>query len=150
MGVSSSKATVWPLLEPIQTTRLSSRRLPHGFQESEVESFALAAFLEDYCVVSTNRVLSRGYLDGLESILAQADPSCDVAQASKIMALVNFGNRWHRPALVHKARVIYSALLSSFRKTMSNNSTSRTIQSLLTAVLLGLYEVRLDIVISRF
>jgi hypothetical protein len=43
--------------------------------------------------------------------------------------------------LLQKAEALYFDLLPSFRWTISNEGKSTTIHSLITAVLLGLYEV---------
>ena len=85
--------------------------------------------------------MSRGYLDDLESLLAHAGPSSDIANAAKIAAFASLGNKTGDPHLIHRASILYSDLLCSFQVTMSNAATSNTIESLTTAVLLGLYEV---------
>jgi hypothetical protein len=45
--------------------------------------------------------------------------------------------------LLQKAKTLYFDLLPSFRWTISNEGKSTTIHSLITAVLLGLYEVNI-------
>ena len=111
------------------------------YDEEQVEKHALQTFFLDYCVTSTDRSLSRGYLDGLESLLLHAGPLSEVSQAAKIVALANLGNKSNSPGLLDRARLLYSQLLHSFQSTLSNPSTSPTIEVFMTAVLLGLYEV---------
>lgn len=101
----------------------------------------LADFLDDYCIVSRNKSLSRGYLDNLRSLLANAGPSSDITKAAMVAGLASIGNKLGEPDLVHEANILYSDLLGSFQVTMSRGATSNTIESLTTAVLLGLYEV---------
>jgi hypothetical protein len=115
------------------------------FNDSEIEQMALAAFLEDYCISSKNKALSRGYLDNLGSLLAHGEPSSDLAKATKIAALANLGNKLGEPGLVYQAKLSYLDLLVSFQVTMSNPATANTIESLAAAVLLGLYEVCLRV-----
>jgi hypothetical protein len=88
--------------------------------------------------------LSRGYLYDLESLLAHAGPSSDIAKAAKIAAFASLGNKIDEPDLIYRANMLYSDLLRSFRVTMSKAATSNTIESLTTTVLLGLYEVCLE------
>jgi hypothetical protein len=98
--------------------------------------------LHDYCLIPEHYLLSRGYLDGLETLLAVAGPSSDLAQATKVVALASIGTKLNRPGLVHKARILYLEMLQSLQVIISNAGMARTAESLMTAVLLGLYEVR--------
>lgn len=61
--------------------------------------------------------------------------------AANIAALAHFGNKLGDIDLIKRANVLYSDLLQSFQVTISNVDTSCTIESLIAAVLLGLYEV---------
>ena len=142
---SPPEPTVQSFESQIQYPTPSPESLPqHGLNDSEIEHRALSAFLYDYCIVSKNRSLSRGYLDDLESLLADAGPSSDIAKAAKIAAFASLGNKIGEPDLIYRANLLYSDLLRSFQVTMSNATTSNTIESLTTAVLLGLYEVCLE------
>jgi hypothetical protein len=107
----------------------------------EIESLASQTFISDYCISSSNRTVSRGYLNGLESLIAKAGPASTVSQSCKIISLANLGKKAASPMLLQKAETLYFDLLPSFRWTISNEGESTTIQSLITAVLLGLYEV---------
>lgn len=133
-----------PILAPVNTSPSTSEGTAQSDEESQVEEQALSAFLYDYCVTSANNLLSRGYLDGLESLLAHAGPNSELALASKVVAFASQGKKLGRPSLLHKASVLYSSLLCSFRLTIANPTTSNTVESLMTAVLLGLYEVYLE------
>lgn len=113
----------------------------HVSDNSDYELHALAAFLEDYCIVSKNRMLSRGYLEDLRPLLASAEPSSNIQKAAKIVALASLGNKSGEERLTHQASLLYSDLLHSFQMTVSNSDTSNAAESLTTAVLLGLYEV---------
>ena len=113
------------------------------FDNAKFEQRALAKFFSDYCVVSSNRSLSRGYLNGLESLLNYAGTTSDIAQACKMMALACYGTPSTGTALVYKAKakLLYPSLLRSFTNTISNPANLNTIETLMTAVVLGLYEV---------
>ena len=109
--------------------------------DSDVNQIALATFLDDYCITSKDKTLSRGYLDSLGSLLAHGQSSSDLSKAAMVAALASFANKIGDPRLLHRAKESYSDLLVAFQSTMSNRVTASTIESLATAVLLGLYEV---------
>ncbi|KIW46773.1 uncharacterized protein PV06_02411 [Exophiala oligosperma] len=111
------------------------------YDEEQIDKHALQTFFVDYCVSSADRSLSRGYLDGLQTLLFHAGPQSEVSQAAKIVALANLGKKSNSPSLLERTRLLYSRLLHSFQRTISNPSTSSTIESFMTAVLLGLYEM---------
>jgi len=72
-----------------------------------------------------------------------------LAEATHVVALANIGLKLRRPALVHKSRIKYSKMLRSLQSMISKQSMAKATESLMTAVLLGLYEVcitpRMDI-----
>lgn len=132
--MESSQATLQILPFPSEVTFPES-------DDAQIEQGALSTFFDDYCVESTDRTLSRGFLDGLKPLIVHAGQSSDVAQAAKIVALSGIANRMGRPGLVHRIKLLYIDLLGSFKTTLSNEVTSKTIESLMTAVMLGIYEV---------
>ena len=110
--------------------------------DADFEDLALEVFFHDYCLIPENRLLSSGYLEGLETFLFNAEPSSSLVQATKLVAFANIGSRFGRPALVQRARIMYSDMLHTFQMLISNPASSSTAELLMTAVLLGLYEVR--------
>jgi hypothetical protein len=99
-----------------------------------------------YCVIEPG--LSRGYLHGLQTMISSAGPSSELAQARTIASLASIGKRLQSTTYVKRAEGSYSFLLRSFRLRISNEAIFTTVESLITAALLGLYEVilsRLDI-----
>lgn len=110
----------------------------------EIESLAFQTFISDYCISSSNLTVSRGYLNGLESLIQKAGPASSIAQSYRIISLANLGKKADSPMLLQKAKTLYFDLLPSFRRTISNEDKFTTIQSLITAVLLGLYEVSIS------
>ena len=102
----------------------------------------MEVFFHDYCLVPENRLLSRGYLEGLETMISHKETSSNLIHATKVVAFANLGSRLGRSSLLQKARIIYSEMLCSFQVMISNATASNTAELLMTAVLLGLYEVR--------
>ncbi|KAL4802572.1 hypothetical protein BDV18DRAFT_163974 [Aspergillus unguis] len=103
---------------------------------------AVDAFLEQYVVHSADSSVSRGFLDGLPSLLANAEPSSHVAQATISVAWASLGNLWKRPDLLARAREQYLYTLHSFQGLMHSCQVSApTVEALVTALLLGLYEI---------
>ena len=116
----------------------------HVTDEESIGEFALAAFFADFCFTTNAPLLSRGYLAGLKELLARLDPLSDVSRAARAAAFASLGNKLKDSNLTRRASLTYSNLLQSFQVTMSRKETANTIESLTTAVLLGLYEVYLS------
>lgn len=70
-----------------------------------------------------------------------ADSSSDLARAANITALASMGKKSNRSSLVNKARVLYTHFLESLQTRLAHGSISRTPESLLVIVLLGIFEV---------
>ena len=115
--------------------------LPQEVSDDKDEEFALRAFFYDYCIISNNRSLSRGYLDGLELMLHHLGWQSDLAKACKVVAFSNQSIKLHRPALARKAEISYHNLLGSLAKAIKKPAFVNTAESLMIAMLLGLYEV---------
>lgn len=109
---------------------------------SDIERNARLVFFDDYCILSSNRSLSRGYLHGLRAMVSKAGPNSELVQACTIIALANIGSKLGSSMYKHRAESLYSSLLRSFRLSISNQAVFTTVESLITATLLGLYEVR--------
>ena len=114
---------------------------PKEVSDEKVEEFSLRAFFYDYCIVSMNRSLSRGYLDGLELMLHHLGWHSDLAKACKVVAFANHGINLCRPVLTRKAEILYHDLLGSLAKAIQNPGVANNAESLMIAMLLGLYEV---------
>lgn len=109
---------------------------------SDIEQDARLLFFNDYCILSSNRNLSRGYLHGLRAMVSKAGSKSELVQACTLIALANLGSKLGNSIHRHRAESIYSSLLRSFRLSISNQAVFTTVESLITATLLGLYEVR--------
>ena len=109
--------------------------------DDHIERRALITFFNEYCVPSQNPTLSRGFLDGLQSLIVYDGHGSELTEAAKTVSLAALGNRLQRPVLLARAKQKYSCLLGNFQSTLSNPATSKSIQALMTAVLLGLYEI---------
>ncbi|KAL9065280.1 MAG: hypothetical protein Q9157_007527 [Trypethelium eluteriae] len=110
-----------PVRPSVTDTGLSSEDgRPKEISEEKVEELALRAFIYDYCVVSMNHNLSRGFLDGLELMLHRLGLHSDLAKASETM---------------------YHELLVSLAKALENPSVANSAESLMITTILGLYEM---------
>ncbi|OJJ67353.1 hypothetical protein ASPBRDRAFT_200072 [Aspergillus brasiliensis CBS 101740] len=99
-------------------------------------------FLDQYVVCSNNPRVSRGFLDGLPSLLADAHPSSDLVQAVEIVAWATLGNQLARPDLLARAGRQYIGLLHSFQDLLQCcQLLAPTVEALVIAILLGLYEI---------
>lgn len=113
----------------------------HHETPSEEVDF-LQVFLRDYCQTSKDRAISRGYLDGFDLLLINSGNASDLAEAARTVALAAAGKKAARSDYVDKARAQYAKLLVSFHQMLATPVTAGTVEALMIAVLLGLYEVR--------
>lgn len=134
-----------PVRIPGPGTDLPEDTTPKETSDEEVEGYALRAFFYSYCIVSMNQSISLGYLSGLEWIVRRSEMHSDIARACKAVALATAGIKLRRPVLTRKAEALYHDLLWSSARTMKNPAFAHTAESLVVAVLLGLYEVCLEI-----
>jgi hypothetical protein len=114
---------------------------PIEVPEDQVEQFALGAFFYDYPIISTNREMSRGYLDGLEGMLQQLGPQSDLAKACKVVGFAAHGIKLRRPHLTKRAESFYQDLLGTLARGIDDPAFATSAESLMIAMLLGLYEV---------
>ena len=137
------KSTARKCSLPVRTNGPAADVLPQEITDGQVEEYALRAFFYDYCIVSTNRSLSRGYLDGLEKMVHQQGADSDLAKACKVVAFACQGIKLSRPTtLTRKAEMIYHDVLGSLAKVIANIESANVVESVVIAMLLGLYEVR--------
>ena len=115
---------------------------PEELANKCVEEYALRAFFYDYCINSVNERVSKGFLDGLERLIWTIGWQSDLANACRVVAFASHGTFLRRPRLIQQAEDMYQELLSSQAKAIANPVSVNMIETLLTAMLLGLYEVR--------
>lgn len=117
--------------------------------DETLEKQALDLFLAEFVVESRDREQSRGFLDGMQSLLAGVDPDSSLTSAAKAVVLASIGNRTGRQTLIDHAQREYGKLLQKFTQSLSRDVEAVSIEILYTAVLLGIYEVRVLIIGSR-
>ncbi|EED14960.1 conserved hypothetical protein [Talaromyces stipitatus ATCC 10500] len=124
-----------PVNAPVQTP------LP-PISEIYTTDHAVRFFLDQYVVRTTDTRISRGFLHGLPSLLANAEPYTDLVQAVEIVAWASLGNQFSWPDLLVKARKQYITLLQSFQVLLlSCQLHSPTVEALVIVILLGMYEI---------
>ncbi|EXJ90106.1 hypothetical protein A1O3_03175 [Capronia epimyces CBS 606.96] len=134
-------STQVPTEVPTEDSNCAATVSPSNLDDAELEALSVNTFFADFCVPSRDRLLSRGFLDGLEPLVDHAGSSSDISKAVRVVALAATGNRNGRSGLLVKAKHIYGDLLRSFQTSISNPETANTAESLMVAVLLGLYEI---------
>ena len=131
-----------PVRGPVSgTTTLLEDCLPLGTTIAQSNEFALRAFVYDYCHVSANANLSRGYLSGLERMLSFYGPRSNLTRACQAVACGSLGIRSNRPLFVDRSVNFYQDLLSSLAKSISDPLSPDKSELRLVAMLLGLYQV---------
>jgi hypothetical protein len=142
---SIARKCTLPLRVPDPITNIIPEDItPKEVPPEQVEEFALGAFFHDYPTTSTNHQLSRGYLDGLESMLHQLGLQSDLSKACRVVAFANHGLKLRRPGLTKKAEVLYHDLLGSLARAIEKPAFANSAELLMIAMLLGLYEVFLS------
>ncbi|RSM04923.1 hypothetical protein CDV31_009803 [Fusarium ambrosium] len=106
-----------------------------------LEEVALDIFLDSVVVQSHDRGQSRGFLDGMHSLLANAAPTCTLISAARVIVLASIANRTRRHSLLATAQRRYGQLLVDFTTSLSRANSHISSGHFLTAVLLGLYEI---------
>lgn len=109
--------------------------------DKEFEERAVESFFKDFVEVSSDRAISRGFLDGLELLVQYAGPHSDIARAVRITAISRVAIQMGRLDILKKSRLAYGELLLSFQSAIADPLRGNSMQSLMTAALLGIYEV---------
>ncbi|KAM5354515.1 hypothetical protein ACJ41O_001162 [Fusarium nematophilum] len=107
--------------------------------DSQLEASALGIFTAEFVVESRDRRHSRGFLDGMQSLLGRVDAQSGLARAARALVLASVANRTGRESLREVARRQYGELLGWFGERLREDGVS--IESLYTAVLLGFFEI---------
>ncbi|KAH7311921.1 hypothetical protein BKA65DRAFT_157572 [Rhexocercosporidium sp. MPI-PUGE-AT-0058] len=107
----------------------------------ESNALALRAFYYDFCVVSTNQNLSRGYLTSLEQMVNRLGPKSDLAKVCQAIACASHGKPEQRPQFIQRAETSYHQLLGSLARTIEGSDSFNDAEPRLVAMLLGLYQI---------
>ena len=126
---------------PVPQMQPKDGGLPQEISKEKFDEFALRAFFYDFCVISTNQSLSRGYLGSLELMLHRRGWQSDLAKACKVVEFASHSTLLRRPGLMRKAELMYHDLLGSLAKAIDSAAFADNAESLTIAMLLGLYEV---------
>ncbi|KIX00977.1 uncharacterized protein Z518_10043 [Rhinocladiella mackenziei CBS 650.93] len=139
---STARKCSMPKRVPVPGTNvLPEDTLPAETSQAESNGLALRAFFYDYCIVSTNQNLSRGYLSGLEMMAYRLGPKSDLVKACQAVAFGSHGKPLNRPQLVQKAEMFYQELLGSLARAIESPASANVTESIRVAMLLGLYQM---------
>lgn len=107
-----------------------------------LEQSALALFEKEFTLVPADPRLSRGFLNGMQFLLARVEPNSTLAWPARKLVLACEGNRTGRQDLVVQTEEQHVHLLQIYGSSLAAKSNCISVENLYTAVLLGLYEVR--------
>lgn len=140
--LSTARKCTIPIRIPIPGTDvLPQDARPTEFTQAESNALALRAFFYDFCIISSNENLSKGFLSSLEKKIHSLGPKSDLAKACQAVGFASHGKPLRRPRFVHIAETFYHELLGSLASTIENPALARSDESKILAMLLGLYEV---------
>jgi hypothetical protein len=126
---------------PSSQASKSSNTLPcQPDSDANPEVAALKMFFLDYVLVSKDRSLSLGYFDGLETLLNNASPDSELVSAATIVALASAASKAGSHDFSSSC-ARYPDALAAFKKALDNPDKCNTDEALMTAALLGLYEM---------
>lgn len=135
---AESKCAVAERKRPPRSSPPSNRL---GVERDPKVRAAFNTFFSNFVIVPRDRSLSRGYLDGLEDLLATAGQGSEVVRATRIVALASAANTSGSHDLLHRAQTEYADTLLAFKKLLHDATRCHTDEALMTAALLGLYEM---------
>jgi hypothetical protein len=105
------------------------------------EDAAIQIFLDTLVVPSQNRQKSRGFLHGIQSLLTSATPDSALFSAAKVVALAAISNSTRSPELASVVQTLYGSVLRDLTLSLPGDDSTVPVETFLTALLLGLYEV---------
>ncbi|KAL7905812.1 hypothetical protein GGI35DRAFT_471337 [Trichoderma velutinum] len=109
--------------------------------DKKLEELSLRIFNSEFVVETVDQRPSRGFLDGIQILLMTIDSTSVLACSAKILVLASIGNRLGRKSLLIKTDRDYGNLLRKFHQSLSADMKYVSVESLFTAILLGLYEI---------
>lgn len=137
-----SGEVTWPARSSLDNTTVVPSESPPGSVDwLEIEAYARQQFFDDYRVYSPDQAVSRGYLNGLPDMISKAGLNSDVTKACTTIALASLGKKITDQGIFERAQRMHTSLLRSFSLSISSGGTFVSVESLITATLLGLYEV---------
>lgn len=107
----------------------------------EADDFAMRSFFYDFCIISENHCLSRGFLGNLEAMLRRHSLDSDLSKACRAVAYASRGTTLKRPPLVQRGRDYHDQVLSHFPKHVADPTRAYSTETLAISMLLGLFEV---------
>lgn len=128
----------------VQLLPLTIQLWPPEVSDEQLKQQALETCIRDFVISPEWPGLSRGFLDGLPTLLNEAGPSSDLTGAARILTLAAVGNRMGRTSLVYSTAQQYGNLLLSFQASLTRPGIHK-VHLLVTGVLLGLYEVSVGV-----
>lgn len=135
------KCSLPPRVPAPGTDLLQRDGIPAETSQAESNALSFRAFLYDFCVIPTNKDLSKGYLSGLEAMARRAGLDSDLVKACQAVSFALHSKPLNRPTIVDKAAVFYHELLGSLAKTIQEPTVAGAAESKYVVMLLGLYQV---------
>lgn len=124
-----------------ETGVLPSDTLPPGITQAQSDHFAFRNFLYDFCIDSTDRGSSKGYLSGFERFARTFSPTSDLVKACAAVGFAVHSRPLRRPSLGHRADVLYQEVVTVAVRSIANGADANDPELRCLVLLLGLHEV---------
>lgn len=110
--------------------------------DEALERLSLDIFVTEFTTKAADQRASRGFLDRIQPLLKSDNLESSLVCSAKIVALASIGIRLKRKSLIIKTEKHYGSLLHNLHQSLYAETQCVSIETLYTAVLLGLYEVQ--------
>lgn len=107
----------------------------------QINDYSLRAFFYDYCIIPSNSALSRGYLQGLETLVTHLGPDSILSKACRAVSFGARGQALQRPALLDRGETLHQECLEALAGGMVLATPTAITEYQLVAMMLGLYQV---------
>jgi hypothetical protein len=114
---------------------------PHDPETEKTIADAFVKFFADFVLVSMDPAISRGYFDGLEQLLAQSNTTSVLYRATRVVALANAARGPEPYELSRNDQFYYMDTLKLFQQSLNDLDERLNNEAVMTASLLGLYEM---------
>jgi hypothetical protein len=147
---TTARKCMLPRRSPLPGTDLFPEdAIPLEVSQAQSNGLALRAFFYDYCIVPTNRHISRGYFAELEMMAYRLGVESDLVKACLAVSFGAHSKPLNRPQLLRKADLLYQDLLRTFARAIESRSPSDEPLLGHIATLLGLYQVLILTIIAE-
>lgn len=119
--------------------------IPREATDTIIDEVALRSFVYEFCLPAAEDIGPGGFLAGLEEILLRQPLDSILVRACQALSHGLTGRQKNRSLVTKRGQWRYEQVVSSFAREIAGPGFAFSVEAVLTAMLLGLYEVNLEI-----